>query len=79
MAFGRQTRLDWTGGSTTNGWLATLHKRQLLLPGRTSAFDLPPATVIVGQYPVGNESDSEALVRDHYEVRNAWSAGQRLW
>jgi hypothetical protein len=72
-----EARIDWRLYDQRHS--ENLHNRQLLLPGRTTAFELPPATVIVGQYPVGNESDSEMLVRDHSAVRDAWSTARPLW
>jgi hypothetical protein len=56
-----------------------LHDRQLLLPGRTEAFKLPPATVIVGQALPGNESDAELLVQDHSAAKAAWSTATPIW
>lgn len=72
----QESRLDWRMYDVQRG---NLHDRQLLLPGRTEAFKLPPATVIVGQTQAGNESDAELPVRNHDAVRAAWSSASSIW
>jgi hypothetical protein len=72
----QESLLDWRLYDVQGG---NLHDRQLLLPGRTEAFKLPPATVIVGQARAGNESDAELPVRNHDAVRAAWSSASRIW
>ena len=72
----QETRLNWRIYDSRVG---NLHDRQLLLPGRTEAFKLPPATVIVGQAQAGNESDAELPVRNHDAVRTAWASANPIW
>lgn len=71
-----ESRIDWRMYDLSAG---NLHDRQLLLPGRTEAFKLPPATVVVGQTHAGNESDAELPVRDHGAVRQAWARASSIW
>lgn len=70
------TRLEWRLYDQRDG--ENLHSRQLILQGRGVAFSLPPASVLIGDYAVGNESDGEILVRDHSAVRAAWQSATRV-
>ena len=72
-----EERIEWRMYDKRD--VGNLHDRQLLLPGRTEAFKLPPATVVVGQSPPGNESDAELPVRDHASAKQAWAHAKPIW
>lgn len=67
-----ERQLEWRMYDKSS--VGNLHDRQLLLPGRTEAYKLPPAAVVVGQHSPGNESDAELQVLDHAATKEAWSS-----
>lgn len=55
-----------------------LHARQLFLPKRGRSFGLPIATMILGQAPVGNESDSDLPLTDFSIVHKVWKLAREV-
>jgi len=66
-------RLEWKLYDRAIG--GNLHLRELSLPRRGVGFSLPIATMIVGQTPMGNESDAELPLFENRPAQEAWANG----
>lgn len=55
-----------------------LHRRELVLPRRRSAFTLPPCDVVVGEQAAGNETDASVSLASSRAVLKAWERSERI-
>ena len=52
-----------------------LHRRELVLRTRRSAFALPPARIVIGDVAAGNETDAEVAFSSSASTLAAWESG----
>ena len=55
-----------------------LHRRELVLSKRGTAFSLPPARIVVGQDAAGNETDAEVAYSSSTATWAAWKQGEEI-
>lgn len=65
------SRIEWRIYDQRNS--VNLHRRELLLPRRGTAFTLPPAQIIVGQTDPGNETDAATPLVSSSATSAAWN------
>ena len=71
-----ESRLTW---KLYDHWHGTnLHRRELILSKRGTAFSLPPVRIVVGQDVVGNETDAEVAYSSSAATWVAWRQGEEI-
>lgn len=65
-----QARIEWRLYDQRAA--GNLHRRELLLPRRGSAFTLPPAQIVVGQAGAGNETDAATSIASSSATLAVW-------
>ena len=56
-----------------------LHRRELVLSTRRTAFSLPPARIVLGQDPAGNETDAVVAYASSRSTSEAWRNGKDIF
>ncbi len=68
-----ENRIHWRLYDQRSG--VNLHRRELILSTRRTAFTLPPALILIGQDSAGNETDAEVAITSSASTATAWKKG----